>query len=213
MPSPQPALPADTSAAARARARWSQPAPEAQPDGQLIRLMRESDLRAFELVYERHAAAALGLAHAMVRERGLAEDVTQEAFVSIWRGCGNYRSERGSVHTWVLAITRNRAIDAMRRRSSQQRIVACAEAFADRSVDREPTQSEAVRHDEARSVRAAIGGLPDEQRRTIELSFFDGFTQTEIAGTLDLPLGTVKGRMRLGLDKLRRALEPEAGTA
>lgn len=217
MPSPPQALTSGTSAVARARARWGgqlEQAPQGpRPDSQLVTLMQERNPHAFELVYERHAAAALGLARRMVGEQGLAEDVTQETFVSVWRGCANYRPERGSVRTWVLGITRNRAIDALRRRSSQERLRLAAEAGTDRSPAREPTASEAVRHDEAHAVRAAIEDLPDEQRRTIELSFFTGLTQVEIAGALDLPLGTVKGRMRLGLDKLRRVLGPREGAA
>lgn len=222
MPSLTPASTPDTSASARARACWRTPTagladadiPHGQrPDAQLVALMQERNPHAFELVYERHAAAALGLARRMVGERSLAEDVAQEAFVSVWRGCANYRPERGSVRTWVLGITRNRAIDALRRRTSQERVRLTAEAAAGRSTEREPTASEVVRHDEAHAVRAAIGDLPDEQRRTIELAFFTGLTQTEIAGTLELPLGTVKGRMRLGLNKLRRVLGPEAGAA
>jgi RNA polymerase sigma-70 factor (ECF subfamily) len=175
--------------------------------------MQDRNTRAFELVYERHAAAALGLARRILGERGLAEDVTQEAFVAVWRSAANYRPELGSVRTWVLGITRNRAIDGLRRRSSQERIRVAAEAFTDRSAEREPTNAQAVRNAEARAVRGAIGGLPDEQRRAIELSFFAGLTQTEIAGELDLPLGTVKGRMRLALDKLRRVLGPNEGVA
>lgn len=235
MPSPKSALFTATSAAMRARERWQEPATAAprdghapgtvlptgsdermhgtQPDDQLVLLMQERDPHAFELVYERHAAAALGLARRMVREPGLAEDVTQEAFVSVWRGCANYRSERGSVRTWVLGITRHRAIDALRRRASQDRIRAAAEASTERPTAGETAESPALRDDEARSVRAAIVSLPESQRRTIELAFFAGLSQTEIAGALELPLGTVKGRMRLGLDKLRHALGPQRGAA
>lgn len=220
MPAPIPAPASGHSAASRARARWLGDRPATlldetspEPDAELVALMEKRNPHAFELVYERHSAAALGLARRIVGEPGLAEDVTQEAFVSVWRSASNYRPERGSVRTWVLGITRNRAIDALRRRSSQERIRLAAEAFADRSTEREPTNVEAVRNAEAHAVRGAIGGLPDEQRRAIELSFFAGLTQTEIAGELDLPLGTVKGRMRLALDKLRRALGPQEGTA
>lgn len=181
------------------------------PDAQLVDLMQGRDTRAFELVYERHAAAALGLARRIVGDRGLAEEVTQEAFVSVWRSAANYRPARGSVRTWVLGITRNRAIDALRRRSSQDRVRSAAEAFTDRSTDREPTNDAAVRNAEARAVRGAVGELPEEQRRTVELAFFGGLTQVEIASELDLPLGTVKGRMRLALDKLRRVLGPSEG--
>lgn len=183
------------------------------PDVDLVVLMQQRNPHAFELVYDRHAAAALGLACRMVGDRGLAEDVTQEAFVSVWRGAANYRPERGTVRTWVLGITRNRAIDALRRRSSQARIRDAAEAFADRSSESTPTEAEATRRDEARSVRGAIIELPDDQRQAVELAYFGGLSQTEIAGRLELPLGTVKGRMRLALDKLRRVLGPDEGTA
>lgn len=203
MPSTKPALSSGTDDQVRGP----------DPDGELVRLMRQRNPEAFELVYERHAAAALGLARAMLRERSLAEDVTQEAFVAVWRGCANYRPERGSVRTWVLGITRNRAIDALRRRSSQERIRASAEAFPERLAEREPTASAVVRDDEARDVRTAIETLPDDQREAIELAFFTGLSQTEIAGALELPLGTVKGRMRLALNKLRRVLGAAEGAA
>lgn len=236
MPSPKSEPFTITPASVRARAQWQEPAagaaatlghvpgtilpagsdgrmPGARTDDQLVALMRERNPHAFELVYERHAAAAYGLARYMVREPRLAEDVTQEAFVSVWRGCKNYRPERGSVRTWVLGITRHRAIDALRRKASQDRIRAAAEASTEREPAGEPTESAAVRDEDARGVRRAIVGLPQEQRRTIELAFFAGLTQTEIASALDLPLGTVKGRMRLGLDKLRVALGPNEGVA
>ncbi len=217
MPSPKSMLSPGTSAAARARVRWARPARPAQTDrswdscldGQLVSLMQERNAHAFELFYGRHAAVVLGLAVRMVGDRGLAEDVTQEAFVSLWRGCDLYNPERGSARTWVLGIARHRAIDALRRRSARVRLDRADEGVAERLPARESTEIEVERRDAACGARTAVETLPGDQRRVIELAYFAGLSQTEIAAAIDVPLGTVKGRMRLALEKLRRALGPD----
>ena len=179
-------------------------------DEELMPLVQRGDPRAFELLYDRHGGAAFSLAYRMVGNRVTAEDITQEAFLSIWRSRQRYESARGSVRTWVLGIVHHRTIDALRRNLVHDRRRTDAEGVEEREQAPELTDVEAVRRDEARTVRTALDALPEEQTRVIRLAYFGGFTHTEIADMLEMPVGTVKGRMRLGLDKMRRALGEEA---
>ena len=175
-------------------------------DEDLMQLVRTGDSAAFEVVYERHATAAFSLAYRMVGKRNAAEDVVQEAFLSLWRSGARYDRARGSVRTWVLGIVHNRAIDALRRSIVHDRRRASDEGIEERFEARERTEVEAARNAEAQEVHAALRSLPDEQCKVIELAYFGGFSQSEIADMLDTPIGTVKGRMRLGLDKMRGQL-------
>jgi RNA polymerase sigma-70 factor, ECF subfamily len=175
-------------------------------DEDLMQLVRRGDAAAFELVYERHATAAFSLAYRMTGTRSGAEDVVQESFLSLWRSGARYDRARGSVRTWVLGIVHNRAIDALRRSMVHDRRRASDEGLEERFEARDRTDVEAARREEAREVRDALRALPADQSRVIELAFFGGFTHTEIASMLDTPVGTVKGRMRLGMDKMRGQL-------
>ena len=175
-------------------------------DEEVMHLVQDGDPRAFELLFDRHGGAAFSLAYRMVGTRVTAEDITQEAFLSIWRSRLRYDQSRGSVRTWVLGIVHNRAIDALRRGAVNDRRRETVEAVEERYAAVERTEVEAARRDEARSVRSALHSLPDEQRRAIELAYFGGFSHSQIAEMIGEPIGTVKGRMRLGLDKLRRQL-------
>lgn len=175
-------------------------------DEELMQLVRQGDARAFETIYDRHGGAAFSLAYRMVGNRAMAEDVTQEAFLSIWRSRLRYEAERGSVRTWVLGIVHHRTIDALRRNLVHERRRTSAEGIEERQEAPERTDVEAARREDARTVRAALETLPAQQTRVIELAYFGGFTHTQIAEMLGLPIGTVKGRMRLGLDKLHRQL-------
>jgi RNA polymerase sigma-70 factor (ECF subfamily) len=175
-------------------------------DEEVMQLVGEGDPRAFELLYDRHGSAAFSLAYRMVGDRVVAEDISQEAFLSIWRSRMRYDSARGSVRTWVLGIVHNRAIDALRRGSVHERRREEFEGVEERHESPERTDVEAARREEARSVRSALDTLPVDQRRTIELAYFGGFSHSQIAELLDEPIGTIKGRMRLGLGKLRDQL-------
>jgi len=175
-------------------------------DEDVMTLVQAGDPRAFEVLFDRHSGAAFSLAYRMVGNRVTAEDISQEAFLSIWRSRLRYRSDRGSVRTWVLGIVHHRAIDALRRNLVHERRRATAEGLEERQEAPELTDVEVVRRDEARQVRSAIGTLPSEQSRVVELAYFGGFTHSQIAEMLETPIGTVKGRMRLGLEKLRREL-------
>ena len=175
-------------------------------DEDLMQLMRRGDPRAFEAVYERHSGAAFSLAYRMVGRGNVAEDVVQEAFLSIWRSGARYERARGSVRTWVLGIVHHRAIDQLRRSSVHDKRRASDEGIEERLETGERTDVEVARRDEAQQIRTAMESLPPEQSHVIELAYFGGFTHTEIADILEMPVGTVKGRMRLGLDKLRNSL-------
>ena len=175
-------------------------------DEDLMQLVRTGDAAAFEVVYERHATAAFSLAYRMTGRRGQAEDVVQEAFLSLWRSGARYDRARGSVRTWVLGIVHNRAIDALRRSTVHDRRRASDEGIEERFEARERTDVEAARRSEAAEVRSALATLPEDQGRAIELAYFGGFSHSEIAEILHTPVGTVKGRIRLGLEKLRGQL-------
>jgi RNA polymerase sigma-70 factor, ECF subfamily len=175
-------------------------------DEEVMQLVQKGDPRAFELLYDRHGGVAFSLAYRMVGKQAPAEDVVQEAFLSIWRSRLRYDATRGSVRTWVLGIVHNRGIDALRRSTVHDRRRETLDVVEERFEARERTDVEVARREEARSVRGALDTLPVEQRQTIELAYFGGFTHSQIAKLLDEPVGTVKGRMRLGLEKMRRQL-------
>jgi RNA polymerase sigma-70 factor (ECF subfamily) len=177
-------------------------------DEDLMQLVAGGDPRAFEVVYERHATAVFSLAYRMCGVQAAAEEIAQEAFLAIWRSGSRYDRTRGSVRTWLLGVVHNRAIDALRRATVHQRRQTSDEYAAERIEAAERTDVEAARREEARSVRALIDGLPQEQRRVIDLAYFGGFTHEQIAQMLELPLGTVKGRMRLALEKMRATIQP-----
>jgi RNA polymerase sigma-70 factor, ECF subfamily len=175
-------------------------------DEDLIQLMRHGDAQAFEMIYERHSTAAFSLAYRMVGRRGTAEDVVQEAFLSLWRSGARYDHTRGSVRTWVLGIVHHRAIDALRRSMVHDKRRASDEGIEERFEAKERTDIQAARREEATGVRSALATLPEEQSKAIELAYFGGFSHSEIATMLEMPIGTVKGRIRLGLEKLRGQL-------
>lgn len=169
-------------------------------------LVAGADADAFAIVYDRHADAAFSLAYRMCGKRALAEDVVQEAFISLWRSAGSYQRARGSVRNWVLRIVHNRGVDALRRSILRDGPVHLDETIAERMPAGDRTDEEVERREQSGEIRGALGALPPEQRRVIELAYFSGFTHVEIAEVLQTPVGTVKGRMRLGLSKLRISL-------
>ena len=175
-------------------------------DEEVMQLVQGGSPRAFELLYDRHGGAAFSLSYRMVGNRVTAEDITQEAFLSIWRSRLRYDQARGSVRTWVLGIVHNRAIDQLRRGTVHERRRETLDGVEERFEARERTDVEAARREEARGVHGALETLPEEQRRTIELAYFGGFSHSQIAEMLGMPVGTVKGRMRLGLEKMRKQL-------
>jgi RNA polymerase sigma-70 factor, ECF subfamily len=175
-------------------------------DEDLMQLVSKGDPRAFELLYDRHCGAAFSLAYRMTGRRGAAEDVVQEAFLSIWRSGARYDHTRGSVRTWVLGVVHHRAIDSLRRNLRHDTRRASDEGLEERFEAAERTDVQAARREEAAEVRTALASLPAEQSKVIELAYFGGFSHSEIASMLETPVGTVKGRIRLGLEKLRGQL-------
>jgi RNA polymerase sigma-70 factor, ECF subfamily len=180
-------------------------------DEELMALVYDGEMRAFEVIFDRHAGAAFALAHRMCGRRPMAEEIVQEAFLSLWRSTARYDPRRGSVRSWVLRVVRNRAIDAFRRELPSTRQAGPDDWISDALPARERTDDEAERRSDARLVRSALDDLPRDQRQVIELAYFGGLSHAQIAAALGLPAGTVKGRMRLGLSKLRIALGEPAG--
>jgi RNA polymerase sigma-70 factor, ECF subfamily len=175
-------------------------------DEDLISLVEAGDADAFATLYDRHSRAAFSLAYRMMGERQAAEDLAQDAFLKVWRGANSYRAERGSVRTWILSIVHNRGIDKLRSQASRRKTQERVEASAPRSQPSEAF-AETWRNSQRDQVREALNTLPAEQLKILELAYFSGYTHVEISELLGLPLGTVKGRMRLGLKKIRDHFE------
>jgi RNA polymerase sigma-70 factor, ECF subfamily len=181
-------------------------------DEDLMTLVEDRNPEAFAVLYDRHGGAAYSLAYRIVGDRSVAEEVTQEAFLSVWRSGGRFDATRGSVRSWTLGIVRNRAIDALRRAGGNApRLDQDDDAALVDQAGGELTDTEAIRRETARRVRRVLKELPPDQSRVIGLAYFGGFTHAEIAEMLGMPLGTVKGRMRLGLEKVRTTLAEHFG--
>lgn len=182
-------------------------------DEELMELVDGGDTRAFEVIFDRHSGAGYSLALRMCGRRALAEDIVQEAFLSLWRSGSGYDRARGSVRSWVLGAVHNRSVDALRRTGAKAGRDVSDEGIAERLPARNATDAEVERREESRLVRGALDELPPDQRQVIELAYFGGLSHSQIAEMLDLPPGTVKGRMRLGLTKMRSALGEETRVA
>ena len=177
----------------------------AADDAILLEAVQAGGQAAFAALYDRYAGAAYGLAYRIAGDAATAEDVVQEAFVSVWKQARRFDPQRGQVRSWLLTIVQNRAIDAVRRRSGR----------AERALPEGPEEFVAAggRPDElaewaleAEAVRDAVRQLPDDQRRTVEMAYFEGLTHAEVAARMGVPPGTVKSRMRLALEKMRASL-------
>ncbi|MBI2964585.1 MAG: sigma-70 family RNA polymerase sigma factor [Chloroflexi bacterium] len=173
-------------------------------DGALIQRMASGDTQAVALLYDRFGRRAYSLAFRIVRDRRWAEDVVQEAFVSAWRMAGAYDARRGAASTWLLAIVHHRAIDVYRQIRSRPPVFEQPGLEADQAPD---VFDEAARLVDGEYVRCAVDRLPADQRAAIMHAYFDGLTHHEIAERTGLPLGTVKSRIRLGMEKLRELLD------
>jgi len=173
-------------------------------DDVLMAALAERDLSALADLYDRYGRLAYALAYRILGESEAAEDVMQDAFIAAWRGAASYRRERGNPRGWLLAIVHHRAVDVLRRKTAFR---PAPLVIAEQRAADEDTAAMAERNVEQQTVRLALQALPDAQRRTIELAYFGGYTHVELAELMGVPLGTVKGRMRIGLQKMRRALE------
>lgn len=171
-------------------------------DEELISLVERKDSRAFAVLYDRHSRVAFSLAYRLMGERQAAEDLVQEVYLRVWRSTGSYRAERSSVRTWILSIVHHRGVDLLRSSSSRRRTQDKVESSAE-TIQPSEAFSEAWRNSQRDQVRQALNTLPAEQLKILELAYFSGYTHVEISELLDLPLGTVKGRMRLGMKKIK----------
>jgi RNA polymerase sigma-70 factor (ECF subfamily) len=182
------------------------------PDEQLMARLAMRDIKAFEALYDRYGTLVYSTALRVVGDVQLAEDIAQEVFLRIWRRPDHYVPQRGRFVTWLLSVARNGAVDQIRTRGRRRRHETGSEESARELPDegRDPALM-AQLADERQKVRRALAGLPLEQRRVIEMAYYGGYTQQEISEMLSQPLGTVKTRIRLGMQKLRTALAPEVG--
>jgi RNA polymerase sigma-70 factor, ECF subfamily len=175
----------------------------------LIQRVAKQDREAFSQLYDRCSSLVFTLAMRMLKVRADAEDLLQEVFVQIWRQADNYREERGSPEAWIINIARSRAIDKIRsiRRMEKSFVLTDDPSRAESSSN---VESSAAASEVRLTMNSALGTLPEAQRKVLELAYFDGLTQTEIAGRLKEPLGTVKTRMRSGIQRLREILGTRA---
>lgn len=204
-PRPGPATP---------RGRMSHPAPlppdddRAATDARLLRRMAAGDKSALAELYDRFSRPLYSTALHIVRDPSEAQDLVHDAFIALWEKASLFASERGTAFSWAVTFVRNRAIDRVRSRRRRAELLAASaptDLGYDESSDAD-TGATAVLGDQARAVRAAVATLPPDQQRAVELAFFSGLTQQEIAQKLSAPLGTVKARIRRGLLKLRDTL-------
>ena len=176
-------------------------------DESLMLRVQADEPRALDRLYRRHSASAQRVAFSVCHDEGRAQDVVQESFVSVWRGRGGYRPT-GSFKSWLLRTVHNRALDCVRNESAQKRPpTARHDPLPERDPGARTPLDGMIARGESDALRISLHSLPEAQSAIIDLAFFGGLTQEEIAERLDLPAGTVKGRMRLGLEKMRRQVE------
>jgi RNA polymerase sigma-70 factor (ECF subfamily) len=179
-------------------------------DGEMAAQLKRGEATAIESLYDRYGRLAYGLALRILNDRNAAEDVVQDAFLGVWRNAGSFDVSRGSLRNWLLSVVHHRAIDRLRG-TAKTRQEAQLESI-ERTAGM-PDPWEAVALDlERKQILEAFQQLPEAQRLTLELAYFRGYTHTEIARHLNLPLGTVKGRMRMGLEKMRSFLQARGVT-
>lgn len=181
---------------------------DAESDDVLLEAIRDRNEQAIAALYDRYSRIAFGMAYRVLGERGAAEDVVQEAFLSLWRRAESFETTRGSVRTWLLSIVHHRAIDRLRGTSGRTRQDATIDDF-ERVLAVEDPWREVSQVIQRETLQRAIAVLPQVQRQTVEMAYFDGYTQQEIATAMEVPVGTVKGRLRLAMQRMRSLL---AGT-
>jgi RNA polymerase sigma-70 factor (ECF subfamily) len=175
-------------------------------DEDLLTLVERGDAEAFEVIYDRHSRVAFSLAFRLLGDRQSAEDLVQDAMLAVWRGAAGYSVTRGSVRNWMLSILHNRGVDRLRTLGAMSRRQDALEQVELRRPDEPDAAALGIGRALAGSVREELATLPPEQFEVLKLAYYGGFTHHEISQMLDLPLGTVKSRMRLGLERLRRGL-------
>lgn len=182
-------------------------------DEDLLTLVERGDAEAFEVIYDRHSRVAFSLAFRLLGDRQSAEDLVQDTFLAVWRGAAGFAAGRGSVRNWLLSILHNRGVDRLRTLGAMARRQEALEQVESRRPDGPDAATLGISRALAGDVRQELGTLPEEQHEVLKLAYYGGFTHHEIADLLGVPLGTVKSRMRLGLERLRRGLgAAEVGT-
>jgi RNA polymerase sigma-70 factor (ECF subfamily) len=178
-------------------------------DRQLVRRIEGGDEEAFRSLFASYAPFAMALAVRVVRQTQLAEEIVQEAFLAVWQRPEGYDDERGSVRSWLMGMVHHRAVDLVRREEAHRRRAehAIHEVVLEEADHAEVVVEQLGLPEERKLVRAALDGLPDEQRDVLTLMYFDGLSQSQIAERTGIPLGTVKSRTLLGMRRLRAALE------
>jgi RNA polymerase sigma-70 factor (ECF subfamily) len=172
-------------------------------DATLVRRVAEGDADALRALYDRFGRVVYAFALRHTGDSGLAEECTQDAFVALWRSAGSFDPARGTVSTWLLVVARNKAIELLRARRRRPETAPDADIDSLLESDAPGPSDEAERADLSYRVAEALAELPAEQREVVTLAYFDGLTHVEIAEVIGIPLGTVKGRMRLALERLR----------
>ena len=170
---------------------------------ELVGLLQHQDQQAFSYLYDNYSAALNGIIYRMVEDRELAEDILQEAFVKIWNNFSNYDAGKGRLFTWMLNITRNLTIDTLRSKGYKKQGKISKD---ENSVSNFAEDSRVAERFDAMGLRKQLANLKPEQRSVIDLAYFNGYTQDEISKELDVPLGTVKTRMRAAILELRKIL-------
>lgn len=181
-------------------------------DEELMQRLFYRDLNAFRALYDRYGNLAYSTALRVVRDPQIAEDMVQEIFLRLWRKPESYVAQRGRFATWLTSVSRNRAVDEVRSRGRRYKHETASPEEQEREVagpERDDPAMTVEMSDQRRIIVAALKELPNEQREVIELAYFGGLTQQEISDQLDQPLGTVKTRIRLGMQKLRVSLTPQ----
>ncbi len=179
-------------------------------DGDVAAQLQNGDASAIDSLYERYGRLAYGLALRILNDRAAAEDVVQDAFLGVWRNAAIFDASRGSLRNWLLSIVHNRAIDRLRG-TARVRTEAPLDTV-DRAAEVPDVWRSVATNLERKEIREAFQSLPDAQRQTLELAYFGGYTHVEIAKRMEVPLGTVKGRMRIGLEKMRTFLQARGMT-
>ncbi len=167
----------------------------------LLERVAAGDVTSFAALYDRYSRPVYSLARRMLGDPQAAQEVTQEVFEGIWRGAGAFAPGRGTARTWILALAHHKSVDAIRRQRTR-----AAEPLAESQVDDSDVVAQALQRIEGAEVRAALAGLSEPQRAAVVLAYYGGYTQQEIAHRLGVPLGTVKTRIRDGLQRLRERL-------
>jgi RNA polymerase sigma-70 factor (ECF subfamily) len=187
------------------------PSIRAAEDRRLVARLADGDTAALSQLYDRYASMLLALAIRVLKDRAEGEEVLQEVLLQAWRQAGRYDPQRSSVSTWLVMMARSRAIDRIRSRKVIDRTLAAAQREATRTHESPQGGRSVLQQERAARLRDEMAELPAEQREVLELAFFEGMTQREIAAETEIPLGTVKTRTLLAMKKLRTALQDDLG--